>query len=392
MYRGKKVFFTASKSIIQKLFACNRISADIWNACLQEAKQHYMVTGKWINKTQLQQATKGKFPLHSQSVQAVCHKYVDNRDSTHKAIQKGIKTSRYPYRKKKYFNAKWVDQAFKIHEKGRIELSLGIQNGKRVKPLVIYAKNLPVGDIKEIELCFDHNLYLSVTYDNGSTVVPSTGTQSAGVDMGEIHSFACVTENGQSVILSGRKLRSIHRFRNQKLKELQRLMSHCKKGSRQWKKYNRAKQYILSKSEAQLRDATHKNTKHLIDWCVEQSVHTLYVGDVRNVSKKTKQKKKANKGNRQKLSNWNVGQQVKYVKYKAEAKGIQVVLRNEAFTTQTCPVCKRLQKPKGRHYQCICGYNEHRDVHSAGNILTDALFGMFMPITCDKNPMYLRVA
>jgi putative transposase len=271
-------------------------------------------------------------------------------------------------------------------------MSLGVQHGKRVKPLVVYAKNLPIGEIKEIEVCFDRKLYLSITYDGGNMVAPTTGTQSAGTDMGEIHSFACVTENGKSVIVSGRKLRSIHRFRNQKVKELQRLMSHCKKGSRQWKKYNRAKQYILSKSEAQLRDATHKNTKCLIDWCVEQSVHTLYVGDVRNVSKKTKVKKKVNKGNRQKLSNWNVGQQVKYLHYKAEAKGIKIILRNEAFTTQTCPVCKRRKKPKGRHYQCACGYKEHRDVHSAGNILTEALFGVFRPISHHGEPMYLRVA
>jgi putative transposase len=235
LYRGKKVFFTASKTVIQQLFVCNRISANVWNACLEEAKQHHIRTGKWINKTQLQQALKGKFHLHSQSIQAVCHKYLDSRDSTHKPIQKGIKTARYPYRKKKYFNTKWVDQAFKIYENGRIELSLGIQHGKRVQPLVIYAKNLPVGDIKEIELCFDRKLYLSITFDDGNTVTPTTGTQSAGVDMGEIHSLACVTENGQTIIVSGRKLRSIHHFRNQKLKELQRLMSHCQKGSRQWK-------------------------------------------------------------------------------------------------------------------------------------------------------------
>jgi putative transposase len=141
-----------------------------------------------------------------------------------------------------------------------------------------------------------------------------------------------------------------------------------------------------------LRDATHKNTKKFIDWCIEQSVHTLYIGDVRNVSKKSKQKRKVGKGNRQKLSNWNVGQQVKYLEYKTDAKGIKVVLRNEAFTTQTCPVCMRLKKPHGRHYQCACGYKEHRDVHSAGNILTDALYGTFKPIAKSKEPMYLRAA
>ena len=46
-------------------------------------------------------------------------------------------------------------------------------------------------------------------------------------------------------------------------------MSRCKKGSRQWKKYNRAKKFVLSKSNAQLEDALHKTTKQFVDWCVE---------------------------------------------------------------------------------------------------------------------------
>lgn len=41
---------------------------------------------------------------------------------------------------------------------------------------------------------------------------------------------------------------SIKRLRNKKLAQLQRKMSKCKKGSNQWKKYHRAKQFIMSKS------------------------------------------------------------------------------------------------------------------------------------------------
>ena len=49
-------------------------------------------------------------------------------------------------------------------------------------------------------------------------------------------------------------------------------MSRCKKGSRQWKKYNRAKRYVLSKSQSQLEDALHKTTKQFVDWCMQHDV------------------------------------------------------------------------------------------------------------------------
>ena len=68
-------------------------------------------------------------------------------------------------------------------------------------------------------------------------------------------------------MITGRYMRSIHRLRNKKVKEIQLLMNRCKKGSKQWKKYNRAKKYVLSKSEEQLKNALHKTTKQFVDWC-----------------------------------------------------------------------------------------------------------------------------
>lgn len=358
---------------------------------MDAAKQHHLTTGKWINQTQLQQAVKGKFPLHSQSVQAVCHKYLFSRDSMHQAKKKGIATARYPHRKKKHFNTKWVDKAFIIHPNGKIELSLGIQNGKRVKPLVLFAKNLPDGDIKEIELCFDRKLYLSVTYDDGQVAKSASGAYGAGVDMGEVQAIASVCENGEGILLSGRKLRSIHRLRNKKIAQLQRLMSKCKKGSHQWKKYNRAKQYVLSKSERQLQDGSHKITKAFVNWCVAQSIQEVFVGDVGSVSQGTKKKRKLRRKQRQKVSNWNVGQQMQYLTYKCQAQGIAVAKVSEAYSTQTCPVCQKRHKPTGRMYRCRCGYVSHRDTHGAKNILSEQRYGIFTPIE-EKNLTYLRVA
>ncbi|KMY61391.1 transposase, partial [Geobacillus stearothermophilus] len=80
MYRTLKTRFQAKKEVIQKLFECNRISAEVWNECLRLAKEHHLETGKWITKTELQKATKGRFSIHSQSIQAVVHKYIFARD------------------------------------------------------------------------------------------------------------------------------------------------------------------------------------------------------------------------------------------------------------------------------------------------------------------------
>lgn len=107
MIRAKKIYFSATKDMIQRLFDVNRISAIVWNDCLHLAKQYSLSQhGKWIGKTQLQKEIKGKYELHSQSIQAVAHKYLFARDATHQAIKKGIQTACYPYKKKKHFNTK----------------------------------------------------------------------------------------------------------------------------------------------------------------------------------------------------------------------------------------------------------------------------------------------
>ncbi len=46
MIRAKRVYFQALKSDIDRLFACNRESARVWNACLQLAKSYYQEHGE----------------------------------------------------------------------------------------------------------------------------------------------------------------------------------------------------------------------------------------------------------------------------------------------------------------------------------------------------------
>ncbi|MEK3721117.1 transposase [Paenibacillus sp. FSL H8-0034] len=114
----------------------------------------------------MQSELKGQFPLHSQSVQAVCHKYLFSRDSAQQARKQGL-NPKYPYKKKSHFNTKWVDKAFQI-EGNTLQLSLGVWKGKRQQAIRITVSRLPAAEIKEIELVFDRKLMISMSYDDGN--------------------------------------------------------------------------------------------------------------------------------------------------------------------------------------------------------------------------------
>lgn len=90
----------------------------------------------------------------------------------------------------KTVTAKWAKDGFTIHENGKITLSMGIHNGKREKPIIVYASNLPQGTIKAIECCYDNGWYLAVTYEDGQKAKTYQPGHSAGVDLGEIHTMA----------------------------------------------------------------------------------------------------------------------------------------------------------------------------------------------------------
>ena len=414
MIRVIKTNFSATKEIIDQLFACNRISAQIWNESLRIAKEYALANnGEWINQSKLFKALKKHYPMHSQSVQSVAKRYLFARDSTRNARLKGLK-NKYPWRLKSNYNTRWEDKAFSSDfNKNQMSLSFGVQNHKQQGVFVVLPKNVvkkiqkilekDKDAISQIELCYCNGLKFHITYDDGEVEKSNNFTQSAGVDLGEIHAITACAENGNSVIITGRKLRSIHRLRNKLISKIQKAQSKCKKHSRHWKKLQHKKRYILSKSHHQVENKTHEITKNFVDWCVENEIKHVFCGNPEGVERNTSAKKKINHAQNkkkirkrkvsQKLSNWNFGKIMEILEYKLNAKGIKFEKINEAYTSQTCPNCGQRHKTNNRNYHCSCGYHAHRDVVGAHNILSLGKTGHFEKI-CDfetPNPKYLRL-
>ena len=121
----------------------------------------------------------------------------------------------------------------------------------------------------------------------------------------------------------------------------------------------------------------HKISMATTEWCREHKVGTVVIGDVRDIADKTKVEHRLKKPERRKISNWPHGQIRNYLNYKLEGAGIQVKDdQQEQYTSQTCLVCGKRQKPRGRVYRCSgCGFVFARDGVGSANILSLHLLG-----------------
>lgn len=136
-----------------------------------------------------------------------------------------------------------------------------------------------------------------------------------------------------------------------------------------YKRLLKLKQQIKLKTKRQLRDLYHQITAQFMKFCDEKAICEIILGDIKNIEKNTKKKKKLNRINRQKMSQMEFGTLKDYIQYKAKERGIVVQLVNESYTSQTCPQCGKRHKPTNRNFECSCGYQAHRDLVGAWNIL-----------------------
>jgi putative transposase len=92
--------------------------------------------GQWLTETDLETMFKGRYALHSQTVQALAQKLDANvqtaRESRQQEAQTGAVKARYPYKEKKYQTVLWKTQAIRRRD-GHITLS----NGRGRQPLVL---------------------------------------------------------------------------------------------------------------------------------------------------------------------------------------------------------------------------------------------------------------
>jgi len=288
-----------------------------------------------------------------------------------KSLKKIDPKHRYPHWNKKFRTTTWFGTGCK--RKGD---TLELTNGKgNPKITIVIPKELrECTKVLEVRLVFDkkarkYDWHLVV--ENGKQAKLATGTNTVGVDPGEIHP-AVIGDEQSSTVITCRERRSEQRAHSRRLAIFATKLSKKKKGSRRYKKLVRSKVRMKAKHERVTRDLAHKISHAIVAEAVARNADTIVYGDVRDIADGVD----CGKVHNQRTSQWNHGKVRAFVEYKAEAEGIAVVLQDEHYTSKTCPNCGNRHKPRGRNYRCpVCKFQSHRDVVGQINILSAFKFG-----------------
>jgi putative transposase len=333
-------------------------AAKVWTTCRDLHLQARKEGSKWPGRDALQKAAKGRFALHSQSVQMVTHAFLANIDTTHQLRQLGHKEMRYPWRDKTFYPLHWPAQAMAIQNNNLI-LPMG-----RGRKSIVLDKPEWLAEPSACKLVWNgiHD-ELHVTVET-PVEAQTPGTARAAIDLGQIHLATVVTDTGHALIISGRGIRSEKRQMNKMHGALAKRLSKCTKGSRKWKKLKRARNTQAHEIEVRVRDMRHKATRQAISFCVRHEVGSLYIGNPDGV-----RRNRCGRKHNQRMSQWEYGKDINYLQQKATRTAIASFTGTERGTSSRCPECGARHRPKGRNWNCSkCGFAGHRDIVGGVNM------------------------
>ncbi|NHM28795.1 IS200/IS605 family element transposase accessory protein TnpB [Desulfofundulus sp. TPOSR] len=346
-------------------------AAKIWNAACNIHRTIYGRYGYWLNEGAIKALLKGKYGLHSQSVQAVVETYFECCERTRELHLQGHTEWKYPYRRKRFFTVTWKKAA--ITHKGRI---LKLSNGWGREPLMVkLPQRLASTAILQAQLVWHRNQYwLHVTVEKPA-LLKVQGDVCAAIDPGEVHALT-ITDGDDALVISGRLLRSLNRLRNKVLRQLQRAISKTKEGSRKRRKLLAKKYRFLNWIERRIEHILHAISANAVRWCLGRSVKTVYIGNPEGVRERD-----CGRHHNQRMGQWALGKLRDLLAYKLKRHGTELIQVDERGTSGTCPVCGEYTRQTGRVYRCgnaSCGFTGiHRDVLGASGILDKALYGSF---------------
>lgn len=179
---------------------------------------------------------------------------------------------------------------------------------------------------------------------------------SVGIDVG-LSSFAAFS-TGEKIENPRWKKRS-----ERKLRSLQRRMSRKTKRSRNHKKAARRLARLHQRVAFQRRSFAHQLSRRIVNDYGLIAVEKL---NIKGMSSGRLAKS---------ITDAAWGQFLRYLSYKAECAGRQLIEVNPCYTSQTCPRCGTVKKKllSERIHECPCGCHGDRDVIAAQVILARAL-------------------
>lgn len=355
----------------------------LWTDAVAWHRERRATGGSWPSRGEIHDWSKGRYALHSQTIQRTVYRLLENVDATMRRCRNEPGSKRWlklPWREKRFQPLVWPAQAPSYDpERKRLVLPMG-----RGRPSIVLT-GIRLEAVGAMSVVWNDGYELHVAVPDP---VPAKGPNAKGhatIDLGEIHLGTAVADTGAATVVSGRGIREKKRYRSKELGKIARKQARAMKGSQRHRKLQRAKNALKARIRGQIRDLRHKATRQLIDFCVDNQVGELFIGDPRSV-----RRLKCGRKHNQRVSQWEVGIDMRYLDEKARKAGIRCFSGDERGTSSTCPGCGHRQRVRGRDWRCrACGFTGHRDVVGAVNMFPLA-FGRTVTFPRPQDVTYLR--
>ena len=198
--------------------------------------------------------------------------------------------------------------------------------GFTINPKFIEKEN--VVSFQQVRLIPHKNrIVAEVVYNIDVPEIKADNQRYIGIDIG-INNLATVCNNigGSAFIINGKPLKSINQYYNKQVSRYREITKRMNKAD-----YSKRMDRLTEKRNSKIDDYLHKASRYIINYCVKNNIHTIVIGK----NKEWKQNSRLSKKVNQNFVQIPFARLIEMIQYKAEEKGIAVMLTEESYTSGT---------------------------------------------------------
>lgn len=169
-----------------------------------------------------------------------------------------------------------------------------------------------------------NHLIVEIVYIKEINDKKLNGKQVIGIDIG-IDNLLTIIGDTRATIVNGKGLKSINHYYNKKKSAIQ---SELK--TKQQKEWSKCLQRLTDKRKNKIEDAFHKISRWLINFCKENEISTIVIGQ----NKDWKRNIRLGKVNNQKFTQIPFKRLEQMIEYKGQEAGINIIFQEESYTSK----------------------------------------------------------
>ena len=328
-----------SKDEYKSIKKLSHIAKNLTNEAIYNIRQYYFNEGLYLNyeKNYTLLKNSDNYRLLNSNMAQQILKEVDNSFKSFFALLKLAKKGKYNFKDIKLPNY--------LDKNGFTTLVIGFVRIKNDTLIIPYSYSfasehkrisikiptvLKDKKIKEIRIIPKLNArYFEIQYVYESKIekLNLNKENALGIDLGINNLCTCVTNNGRSFIIDGRKLKSINQFYNKRNASLQALRD-TKKKIKEKIKLLQAK--IATKRNNRVNDYLSKTARMIINYCIKNDIGKIVIGY--NVT--FQRNSNMGKVNNQNFVNIPYGKLRDKLEYLCNMYGIEYILQEESYTSK----------------------------------------------------------